>query len=388
MDRRSFNLFSGDSVTGLAGFRGPTAGRDRIVVAGGGIVGSSIAFHLANRGAQVVLLEKSKPSAGATSKSFGWINASYSKQPRAYNDLCLLSMASYHHQEKELGGAMKVEWAGSLNWSADRGYSRRLRSRVQEHQKWGYPIRLVDEGEFRRLEPAVEPGPMLAAAYSEQEGMVDPLETNLVLVEKARQAGAGVEYPCEVTGLDLHSGRLRGVKTTGGDFPADVLVLACGVDTPRLAEKAGIKVPLLESPGLLAHTKPSKRVLQRIVRSPGLEMRQKQNGTIVTGAGYAGPSPRVNEDTHEQGELALERISPFLPGLERMELDRVTLGWRPVPEDGHPILGFAESSPDIYLTVMHSGITLSSIVGRLAAVEILDDVRLDMLQHYRVSRFC
>ena len=387
MDRRSFDLFSGDTVTGLPDFRGAAAGRDRVVVVGGGIVGSSVAYYLAKKGAQVVLLEKEKPAAGATSRSFGWINGSYSKQPRSYNDLCRLSMASYHLQEQELDGAMKVEWAGSLNWSADPEYSRRLRSRAQQHQKWGYPIRLVDEGEFRRLEPEVEPGPMLAAAYSEQEGTIDPLETNMVLVEKARQAGAGVEYPCEVTDLDLQLGRLRGVKTTCGDIKADVLVLACGVGTPRLAEKAGIKVPLVDSPGLLAHTKPSTRVLHRIVRSPGVEMRQKRDGTIVTGEGYGGAGPRVGEDITEQGELALQRIAPFLPQLKGMEIDRVTLGWRPVPEDGHPILGFAESCPDVYLTVMHSGITLSSIVGRLAALEILDDLRLDMLEPYRVSRF-
>ena len=78
------------SSTAVRGF----AKNDRVVIAGAGIIGASIAYHLAKRGARVTVLEKQRPGAGATEKSFAWIN-SFSKQPRSYYDLNLHGMAGW-----------------------------------------------------------------------------------------------------------------------------------------------------------------------------------------------------------------------------------------------------------------------------------------------------
>ena len=72
-------------------------------------------------------------------------------------------------------------------------------------------------------------------------------------------------------------------------------------------------------------------------------------------------------------------MSAVLPQLAGAELDKVTLGLRPLPKDGQPIIGFPRGRRDVYLTVMHSGITLGPLVGRLAATEILDGVEVDPL---------
>ena len=69
------------------------------------------------------------------------------------------------------------------------------------------------------------------------------------------------------------------------------------------------------------------------------------------------------------------------------ELERVTLGWRPLPKDDHPVVGFVHRQSDVYLAVMHSGVTLAPLIGRLAAQEILDDVRVELLEPYRLERF-
>ena len=372
-------------MSALPGWGWKAASRNRIAVAGGGIVGSSIAYHLACRGAQVFLLEKERPASGATGNSFAWINADHDKQPRHYNDLNHLSMLAYRQLEKELEGNLQVQWGGRLGWTGDKQQSRSLKRRVREHQEWGYATQLIDEKMFRKLEPKIVPGLVLAAEYAKEEGSVNPKDANRSLVEKACQLGAQVEYPCAVTGLDIRSGRLHGVKTTRGDFETDALVIACGVDTPGLAKMAGIDVPMVKSPGLLAHTKPTSRILHRVVRAPGVEMKQQLDGRIVTGVGDRGHL--VSEKSYEEGEKALARAVPFVPQLKNVELEHVTVGWRPLPRDRHPVIGFAECCPDIYLAVMHSGVTLSPIVGRLAALEILDDVRVEMLEYYRVARF-
>ena len=93
---------------------------NRIVVVGAGIIGASIAYHLVKRGAKVVIAEAVRPGAGATEKSFGWINATFSKRPRAYFDLNQLGLAGWRRLETELGGELKVQWGGSVAWAAAR----------------------------------------------------------------------------------------------------------------------------------------------------------------------------------------------------------------------------------------------------------------------------
>ncbi len=388
LDRRCFfRLFSGLAVAALPGARQVLAAQAprRIGIVGGGILGSSIAYHLARRGAEVTLFEKSKPAAGATQNSFAWINASSSKRPFHYHHLSRLGGLGYRHLERELGGDLKVQWGGSLDWTADPGRARGIRERVAQSQRWGYPARLIDEEEFQKLEPNVRPGPVSAAYFSEEEGTIDPVRTTEVLIEHAKAEGARVEYPCEVREIDLRWGRLRGVKTTQGDFELDVLVVAAGVDTPKLAAMAGLDVPLIGSRGVLVHTKPSERPIERVVLSPGAHMKQKLDGRLVAGMGF-GAAP-VKEASDEEGEKILASGKTYLPALEKLELERVTLGFRPLPKDGHPILGFPEGAPEVYLAVMHSGVTLCPVVGRLASIEILDRVDVELLKHYRYERF-
>ena len=112
-------------------------------------------------------------------------------------------------------------------------------------------------------------------------------------------------------------------------------------------------------------------------------MKQKLDGRVVTGSGFGG-SP-TTDTSREQGERMLEEAEQFLPRLGGAELERVTLGWRPLPEDDRPIVGFSDGAPDVYIVVMHSGVTQAPIMGRLVAMEVLDDVRVDLLKDFRLS---
>ena len=77
----------------------------------------------------------------------------------------------------------------------------------------------------------------------------------------------------------------------------------------------------------------------------------------------------------------------MLPQLKDASFDTVTLGFRPMPVDSHPIIGFPVGRRDTYITVMHSGVTLAPLVGWLAAMEILDGVRVQLLEPFRLERF-
>ena len=384
--RSTLELFAGlASVPFIPGYRALSRAPQKIGVIGGGIVGSSVAFHLARRGADVTVFERTGPAAGATQSSFAWINATYSKRPYAYYELNRLGGLGYRHLEAEIGQSLHIKWGGTLQWFGDPERARRLREQVAHHQSWGYPTELIEEESFRRLEPGVEPYEVLAAAYSRQEGSLDPKKATEALWEAARKEGARFESPCEVEGFDLRWGRLKGVQTSRGAFELDVVVVAAGVDTEKLASWAGIVVPLVESPGLLAHTKPMDGVLSRIVLAPGPHMKQNLDGRVVAGFGFGGqPS---TDDSLENGERILDRARKHVPALKEAAVERVSLGYRPLPRDGYPAVGFSAGAPDVYVAVMHSGVSMAPIMGPLIAAEVLDDRRVDLLDEFRIGRF-
>jgi glycine/D-amino acid oxidase-like deaminating enzyme len=359
---------------------------DNVLIIGVGIIGSSLAYHLAKRGAQVTIVDAHYPAAGATGKSFGWLNASYSKRPRSYFDFSMLGITGWHRLEQELNGGLKVQWGGSVAWFPPGPDADQLRRDVLHHRQWGYAVRLIDEAELRQLLPHVAPGPIGVACHSEPEGAVDPIHAVSVLLDKARQYGADVRYPCEVTAFDLAAGRVRAAHTSHGAIDADIVVLACGVGSPQLAQLAGVSVPLKDAPGILVHITPDRPLLDRIVQAPGVHFKQKPDGRIVAGGQIVAGAGTAKGPVADSEEILRQAVR-FLPGLAGAAIEQVTAGYRVMPADEYPIIGFAQQCPNLYVTATHSGVTLAPVIGELAAIEILDGLPQPDLAPYRPSRF-
>jgi glycine/D-amino acid oxidase-like deaminating enzyme len=372
MRRRHFvGLLSASIASGFAE-------SDRVIIAGAGIIGASIAYHLARRGARVTILEKQRPGAGATQNSFAWLN-SFSKQPHSYYELNLLGIHGWRRWSLEMND-LKVQWGGSVQWREPGRASDALRKQVAQLELVGYSAHMIQTGDIAALLPGIDPGPAGAACFADQEGTVDPVQALNTVLAHAKAAGAKVEYPCEVTGIRIAGGRVTGVDTTRGAMETDYLVVAAGVDTTKVAAMANVKVPLKDSPGALAHTKPSARMLDRLVMAPGANIKQNPDGRIVTGTDF-GASKAVD------GRELLKNAARFLPKLNGLEVETVTLGHRVLPVDDHPIVGFAASCPNFYIAAMHSGMTLAPVIGQIAATEILDGASVDLLSDYRPGRF-
>jgi glycine/D-amino acid oxidase-like deaminating enzyme len=351
----------------------------RVVIAGAGIIGASIAYHLARRGADVTVLEAAEPASGASGNSFGWINATFSKRPREYFDLSLAAIAEWHRLERELVGAIEIQWGGSVTWSR----TEELRDDVRNHREWGYDVRLIESAELTSLLPNVVPGEHRTACWSVAEGTVDGASAVSALLDRARQAGADVRCSCAVTSFDLSEKRM---ETDRGPIEADALVLACGVDSARIAATAGVLVPLQDSPGVLVHTAPVPRVVDRVVVAPDVHFKQGRDGRIVIG-GQLVAGVGTAAAPAQDAEQILERATRYLPAMQGIEIERVTVGNRVMPRDEYPIVGFAEQCPGLYVAAMHSGVTLAPLIGRLAAEEILEGIRASVLDSYRPGRF-
>jgi glycine/D-amino acid oxidase-like deaminating enzyme len=367
---------------------------NRIVVVGAGIMGASIAYHLVKRGAKVVIVEAIRPGAGATENSFGWINATFSKRPRAYFDLNQLGIAGWRRLQMELGGELKIQWGGSVAWSPDGaspdGSGQDLRENVRKHQEWGYATHLIDEDEFHRLLPNVVPGEFGAASHSEFEGALDPIDALKALLRQVRELGGEVRYPFDADGLKLEGGRVMAIRAGEASLEAATVVLASGVATERLANMAEVSIPLKESHGVLVHTRPQPRLIDRVVLAPGVHCKQKSDGRVVVGgrivAGF-GTADGETPDPTDTGHRILREAARMLPGIRGVAVERVTVGHRVMPVDEYPVIGFSDVCPNLYVAAMHSGVTLAPLIGQLAALEILDGARVTSLEPYRPSRF-
>ncbi len=384
MNRRQLlAMFGGMAVAGTRAFARRLPARGRVVIAGGGVLGANIAYELARRGAAVTVVEKRGVATGATANSFAWINAK--KQPLPYFQLSLMGIEAWRDLHAEIGAELPVRWGGSIEWADSAEHAEMQTRSMRLFQSWGYPVHEIDAARIRTLEPNVAAGSVVAAEHAEIEGGADPVRATEVIMARAVKAGATLLVPAEILGVDAPGGRLRAVKTTEGDVAADVLVIACGVDTPKLASMVGLTIQLTRSPGILFHTAPMAPTVQRVLLSPRGNVKQKPDGRIVTGLDF-GPAP-VEDATRAKGEAFLQRMAAVVPALGGAALENVTLGFRPMPKDSHPIVGFPEGRTDVYVTVMHSGITLGPLVGRLAALEILDGARVEALAPYRLERF-
>jgi glycine/D-amino acid oxidase-like deaminating enzyme len=384
MNRREFAYFAGGFALSAQTKPLWSATASHVVIVGAGIMGASIGYHLAQRGARVTILEKERPGAGATQNSFAWLNAG-EKRPRPYYELNMLGMTGWRRLALEIGPELPIQFGGGVQWQADPAAIDKFTKSVAEQESFGYSVRLISQPELQKLLPEVSPGAVSVASFSDQEGTVDPLGAAQVLLRKAKELGVEVEYPCEVTGFDTSSGRVVGVQTNQGKIEADHFVLASGNGIPPLAQAVGLTVPLVLSTGVLAHTVPLPRHINRVAITQGMTLKQNPDGRFVTGTDFVG-TPGVAA-TREEGQKLLETASKYLPALKDAKLEFVTLGHRVLPKDGHSIIGRSRTFPNAYVVATHSGMTLAPILGQLAAAEVLDGVAVDLLASFRPDRF-
>lgn len=371
---------------------------EHVVVIGAGIVGAAIAYHLARRRIRVTVLERHYPGAGASSHSFAWLNA-FSKEPYAYHDLNRRSMDAWHRFAADLQSDLGLHWGGDLRWVQTPHEAEQLRHHIQKLQSWGYPNRLISAAELQELEPGLVPGTVSAASLGTIDGQVEPLKVIDACLRQARAYGAVVHSHTPVHGLRLAANgnsaqHIQAVQTPQGDILCDAVVLAAGTDTTALAAMAGLSIPQEDSPGVVVRTDPRPRVLHKVsvlymppidAQSPEIHIRQLADGTLQIGEGSQESLARDDSQAHADALLA--RATHYLPALAGARAIPVPVGYRPMPRDGFPVLGFPEPVPNLYCALMHSGVTLAPLVGELASMEIVDGARVHGLEAYRPERF-
>jgi glycine/D-amino acid oxidase-like deaminating enzyme len=352
----------------------------RIVVVGAGIIGASVAYYLSRNGAEVTVLEQHHPACGASSKSFGWINANFPESAE-FVALRQASMEEYHQLDRDLENLSGINWTGSL-WFEFEGEA--FDTHVNSFSDYGYAVKVLSRDDLATLEPNLESAPD-RVAYFPSEGVADPVVLTNRLLREAKQNGTKLITGCPVTALNAGDNRCTGVATDSGTFSADTVVIAAGVSGEGLLATAGVSLPMDNRHGIIVYTSPMDPMFRHIMLSPQVHFYQRSDGTIVAADDYGGGNGEGDPVSYGQNVLA--NLAQYLPAAVKPEIAKITVGLRPIPADGFPVLGKPKGWDGLYVASMHSGITLAPIAGKLAACEIMEDMEADLLNPFRLERF-
>lgn len=213
-----------------------------VIIIGAGVQGTSLAFHLARRGASVTVLEREVVGAGATGRSSGFVRMHYDLESDAR-----LAWASfpYFRAWSDLVGAGDCGFVrtGFLQLMPP-ALADRLRANVAMLQRIGIETRVVGADDVAALLPGAVTDDIGAGAYEPESGYADPAGTAAGFLEAARNRGARVVQGCVVRGIATEGDRVAGVDTDRGRFAAPVVVNAAGAWAAQLARTVGVEVPV------------------------------------------------------------------------------------------------------------------------------------------------
>ena len=212
------------------------------IVIGAGVMGASLAFHLAERGLKTAILERRVTASGATGHSSGLVRMHYDLASES--ELTFKSYQLYFSNWRErVGGDCGFQKTGFLQ-IAKREHQDKLRGNVTNQQKIGINTSVITADEVQALFPDLVTGHFDYAAYEPDSGYADATLTTNSFIEAAKRNGATLIQNCEVTAIHTLRGKVTGVSTDKGDFDAPIVINAAGAWAKHVASLAGIDVPL------------------------------------------------------------------------------------------------------------------------------------------------
>ncbi|MFD9133252.1 NAD(P)/FAD-dependent oxidoreductase [Streptomyces bottropensis] len=367
----------------------------KVIVIGAGVLGVSVARHLAVAGEDVLLLDRRGAGTGTSATTFAWTNSSRKPDP-AYHRLNLAGMEEHARLAGQLRGAPSYFPSGALQW-ADAANERRLADNVARLRSLGYAAEWVTADEAVRTAGDLRvPAAITALAHFPGEGYVLPDLFVRTLVADAVRHGA-TYLTGEVETIDDRPDGVTVTLAGGRVHTGDRVVLAAGRWTRRLAARAGIDVPMVtdtgrgaQTVGLLGYARHPRLDLRCVIHSPGLNLRPAADGHTVLQALDLNADVDPADPPSADGDIAdalARRFRAVLPDPAVTPRIDLRVGIRSLPADGHTIAGYASARSRVYCLVTHSGITLAPILGRLVAAEITTDQEQDLLGAFRPTRF-
>ncbi|MFJ4577954.1 NAD(P)/FAD-dependent oxidoreductase [Streptomyces echinatus] len=229
--------------------------RARVVIVGGGVMGTSIAWHLARAGVRdVVLVERDELAAGSTSRAAGGVRAQFSDELNIR--LGARSLEAFGRFGQEVGQDIGLHRVGYLFLLSTPEQVASFEAGVRLQNTLGVPSRLITPREARDLSPLITTDGLLAAAYSPDDGHCTPEAVVHGYASAARAHGARILRHTEVTGIELDRDTITAVTTTSGRIETDTVICAAGAWSRAVGAMAGVELPVRPLRRQIAVTEP------------------------------------------------------------------------------------------------------------------------------------
>ena len=369
-----------------------------ILIIGGGIAGSSTAFHLAEHGRDVILLERGEIASEASGQNMGGLGGSgWGNNPNLLSYLTAGSVEIFKHIQIDMGYDIEFRLSGTLTAIHTEEQYEYYQDDVTSQRNNGYEIELLSVREARAIEPEAN-GELPGYMYRSERGQADPVKTTRAFAHAAEMAGATINTGQNVVSITPMSAGGYSIQTESSEFRCQTLVLATGAWCGPVGEMLGIKIPIIPIRGQMWATKSlPTRVLHTIgstissyawsksngsddVTPPNLTHkngrrmtrhlygRQRKNGEIIFGGDRE--SLGYNTTPDPAGiEVNRGHAAEVIPLVASLPIARSWAGVMPFSLDGSPIIGKIPIRDNLFIVsgLASSGFGRGPMAGKLAA---------------------
>lgn len=330
-------------------------GQARVVIIGGGIIGCSVAYHLAHLGVtDVLLLERHRLTSGSTWHAAGAVGQL--RQNANVTRLLRESVSLYERLEAETGQATGWFRNGSLRLASSQARRAEYEIAATVARSYGIPFEIIGPAEVRRMVPGMTVDDLVCAAFVANDGLANPSDITQALAKGARMKGVRIFEETKVTGIEVAGGAVAAVLTGQGRIACDTVVNCAGIWAREIGRLAGVNVPLQPShhqyfiTEAIAGLKPHFPT----IRDTDNQIYFKEEvGGLIVGQYESNPVPylddpipdghefRLMPENHAQFEPKMGAVTRRFPAVERVGVKRWFNGIESFTEDGMFILGEA-----------------------------------------------
>jgi len=348
-----------------------------VVIVGAGAIGTSIAYHLARRGARdVVVLERDQVGAGSTSKAAGGIRVQFAT--RVEIEFSLRGIAFFQRFADEMGAACDFHQEGYLFMVTDEATLARFRTNVALQRSLGGDVRIIAPDDARALVPSLRVDDTIAAVWGPRDGYASPNDVVQAYAAQARARGVRIVEETEVTGFELEGDRVAAVRTPAGTVATRLVINAAGPWAGPVGRLAGLTLPVDPRRRHIFVTDAFDGIRHPLPLvtdcGSGFYCRSEQ-GAVLMSPGDIGAATEYEPLVDwSQLETAVEKAVRRIPALEHAQVRHAWAGLRPLTPDGRAILDWAPGLRGLFLAVgfCGHGFQHSPAVGETVAELLVD----------------
>lgn len=364
-----------------------------VIIVGGGVVGSAIAYNLAKHKVKSLVLEKDEIGKGGSSRNGGGVRQS-ARDPREL-PLAIHAVENlWPNLSEELDVDIEYHKSGNLRFGKTEEHVKMLHRIVKQGIDAGLDIKLLSKEEVREICPYVSEE-VITASYCITDGHANPMKTTLAYYRKAREGGVQFITGENVQTILMERGKVNGVKTDKNIYKAPIVLLASGFESRVIANSVGIDIPMNKVLVEALITEAHEKMFPQMIGTAAADFygHQTDHGSFVFGGNAGLEAFTSNKEEAVNRSIVVpyicRAILGYFPYMSKINIIRTWSGFLDETPDHIPVLSKVDEVPGLFLACGFSGhgFGIAPTVGQLFTELIIHDKLSISLEAFRYDRF-